>query len=139
MTVEGIAKGYSHDPEAIYSPDSGVNHAWNLVLLEGEWRPLDCTWGAGYLHEDGSFRRELNDHWFLTDPEEFLPTHFPYMYRLVLSSQLRSKLSGRQTCRQASRQTDLQTNVQAGRQTDLQAGRQTDRQTDRLTDRQADR
>ena len=111
MTVEGIAKGYSHDPEAIYSADSGVNHAWNLVLLEGEWRPLDCTWGAGYLHEDGSFRRELNDHWFLTDPEEFLPTHFPYMYRLVLSSQRRSRPTGRQTDRLTGRQTELQTDV----------------------------
>ena len=107
LTVEGIAKGYSHDPEAVYTADSRVNHAWNLVLLEGEWRPLDCTWGAGYLHEDGTFRRELSDHWFLTDPVEFLLTHFPYMYRLVLLSQIE--------------QTDKQASGRAGREAVRQA------------------
>ena len=58
--------------------DSGV-HAWNAVFLSGSWRLLDCTWGAGKINpEDESFTKELNEHFFLTDPDELIFTHFPY-------------------------------------------------------------
>ena len=77
ILVQGIAKGYRHDPEDVYTASSKTNHAWNLVLIKGEWRPLDTTWGAGHLDMGGNFNRKFEEHWFLTDPEEFVPRHFP--------------------------------------------------------------
>ena len=40
---------------------------------------LDCTFGAGKTNPDGlEFQKQLNEHFFLTDPDEFIYTHFPY-------------------------------------------------------------
>ena len=53
------------------------SHAWNAVSIDGEWRLLDATWGAGYIDSNNNFIRCLNDFWFLTPPEQFVYTHFP--------------------------------------------------------------
>lgn len=52
------------------------SHAWNAVMLDGEWKLLDCTWGAGFVNGD-DFHRAYSDFYFLSDPHEFLTTHFP--------------------------------------------------------------
>ncbi|XP_076438506.1 kyphoscoliosis peptidase-like isoform X1 [Babylonia areolata] len=77
VLVSGIAKGYSHDPENVYTAATKTNHSWNLVLVQGEWRPLECTWGAGFVDNGGHFVRSFQERWFLTDPEEFVLQHFP--------------------------------------------------------------
>ncbi|XP_027857402.1 kyphoscoliosis peptidase [Xiphophorus couchianus] len=54
------------------------DHLWNAVLLGGEWFLLDACWGAGRVdmqHE--SFVKRFDDFYFLTDPEEFIDSHFP--------------------------------------------------------------
>ncbi|KAK7465996.1 hypothetical protein BaRGS_00037433, partial [Batillaria attramentaria] len=86
LLVQGFAKGVDHDFDSVYKEDTEINHAWNLVQIQGEWRPLDCTWGAGSMERGGNFKREFTEHWFLTDPEDFLPTHFPYMDSDLASS-----------------------------------------------------
>jgi hypothetical protein len=53
------------------------NHAWNAVRIEGQWRLLDSTWGAGYLSPAGEFVRAFNPHYFLTPPELFVYDHLP--------------------------------------------------------------
>lgn len=87
VLVTGFSKGLEHQVGTSYTADTEINHAWNLVHIQGEWRPLDSTWGAGHLEKGGQFKREFGDHWFLTDPEDFLPTHFPYMDNDLVSSQ----------------------------------------------------
>jgi len=52
------------------------SHAWNAVMLDGEWKLLDCTWGAGFVNGN-DFHRAYSDFYFLSDPQEFLTTHFP--------------------------------------------------------------
>ena len=43
------------------------------------WRLVDCTWGAGRVNpRTKQFERNLNEHFFLADPEELIYTHFPY-------------------------------------------------------------
>ncbi|KAE8290352.1 Kyphoscoliosis peptidase [Larimichthys crocea] len=54
------------------------DHLWNAVLLGGQWFLLDACWGAGRVdvkHE--SFVKRFDDFYFLTDPEEFIDSHFP--------------------------------------------------------------
>ena len=54
-------------------------HAWNAVHVAGSWRLLDCTFVAGKTNPDGrEFQKQINEHFFLTDPDEFIYTHFPY-------------------------------------------------------------
>ena len=54
-------------------------HAWNAVYVNGGWRLVDCTWGAGRVNpETKQFERHFNEHFFLTDPGELIYTHFPY-------------------------------------------------------------
>ena len=53
------------------------NHSWNAVYIDGEWRFIDCTWGSGYLAQNGKFHRQFDEFWFLTDPEIFIYDHFP--------------------------------------------------------------
>ncbi|TNM96079.1 hypothetical protein fugu_017162 [Takifugu bimaculatus] len=54
------------------------DHLWNAVLLGGQWFLLDACWGAGRVDmEHESFVKRFDDFYFLTDPEEFIYTHFP--------------------------------------------------------------
>ncbi|MBN9418280.1 MAG: hypothetical protein J0I12_22710 [Candidatus Eremiobacteraeota bacterium] len=52
------------------------SHAWNAVMLDGEWKLLDCTWGAGFV-SGNDFHRSPTDFYFCSDPKEFLTSHFP--------------------------------------------------------------
>ncbi|MBR4628687.1 MAG: hypothetical protein IKO47_13535 [Ruminococcus sp.] len=54
--------------------DTGENHAWNQVMIDGEWRNIDVTWDDSDVSGD---RRRL---YFLCSDEEFLRTHTPDNY-----------------------------------------------------------
>jgi transglutaminase/protease-like cytokinesis protein 3 len=50
------------------------------VWIEGSWRLVDTTWGAGSYNEVlEEFTFALNEHYFLTDPDELQFSHFPYV------------------------------------------------------------
>ncbi|XP_077419840.1 kyphoscoliosis peptidase [Vanacampus margaritifer] len=54
------------------------DHLWNAVLLGGQWFLMDACWGAGRVDmEHESFVKRFDDFYFLTDPEEFIESHFP--------------------------------------------------------------
>ncbi|XP_054470246.1 kyphoscoliosis peptidase [Anoplopoma fimbria] len=54
------------------------DHLWNCVLLGGQWFLLDACWGAGRVDvEHESFVKRFDEFYFLTDPEEFIESHFP--------------------------------------------------------------
>ncbi|KAK9534123.1 hypothetical protein VZT92_009192 [Zoarces viviparus] len=75
--VSGHGKGVGYlQGQSLKNVES--NHMWNSVLLGGRWFLLDACWGAGHLdmqHE--IFIKRFNDFYFLTDPEEFIESHFP--------------------------------------------------------------
>lgn len=66
--IVGDAKGYGGL--------GGGGHAWNAVKINGEWKLLDATWGAGSLVND-KFKRIQKDYYFFTDPKKFIYAHFP--------------------------------------------------------------
>ena len=61
------------------SDDEPPPHAWNAVYFSGGWRLMDCTWGAGRVNpHTREFEPILNEHFFMTDPDELIHTHFPH-------------------------------------------------------------
>jgi len=75
VQIRGYAKGAGYAVGHVLP--SVYNHSWNAVRIAGRWRLIDTTWGAGALEADGSYVREFEPFYFLTDPEAFAATHFP--------------------------------------------------------------
>ncbi|KAG7271011.1 hypothetical protein CRUP_038462 [Coryphaenoides rupestris] len=84
--VSGYGKGSSYRPGQSLQ-DVPPNHMWNAVLLAGQWFLMDACWGAGNLDEHKSFIKKFNDFYFLTDPEDFVESHFPDEQRWQLLDQ----------------------------------------------------
>jgi hypothetical protein len=72
--VSGHAKGYGFK-----AGDGGLesNHAWNTVKIDGRWRLLDSTWGAGAIGRDRRFEPRFTDFYFFTPPHYFIFNHYP--------------------------------------------------------------
>jgi hypothetical protein len=74
-TIDGYAKGFGYQPGDRIPDES--NHTWNAVKINGEWKLIDCTWGAGKVEDDHAYRKEYEPYYFFTKPEEFVYRHFP--------------------------------------------------------------
>ena len=74
--VNGWSKGYNYTDGMVFS-NTNPNHAWNVVYLNDSWWLLDATWGAGYVSETKEFIKQYSEHYFLTNPEQFIYDHFP--------------------------------------------------------------
>lgn len=71
-TIYGMAKG---GPASGRRHGKVVNHVWNVVKVNGDWRVIDATWGAGYVDTNG-FQRDQSDLFFLIPPEQAVLSHF---------------------------------------------------------------
>lgn len=71
-TVYGTAKSGAYSRKFGSMP---VNHVWNAVKIDGEWRVVDSTWGAGFVGDQG-FERSPNELFFLMPPEIAVLSHF---------------------------------------------------------------
>lgn len=69
--------GYGRDDR--YRIGSGkVNHAWNVVKLNGKWYTCDATWASGHVDLGvRKFFKDFSETYFLTSPELFIANHFP--------------------------------------------------------------
>ncbi|KAI8832003.1 hypothetical protein BC829DRAFT_101374 [Chytridium lagenaria] len=72
--VSGAANGAGTEPGDGFMELEG--HAWNIVKVCGEYRIIESTWGTGNV-SGSKFNRALNPFYFLTRPEQIIPTHFP--------------------------------------------------------------
>jgi hypothetical protein len=60
-------------------------HAWNAIKIDGRWRLVDVTWGAGGVkrvasgpgHPFGTFERRFDPFYFSTPPERMIYDHWP--------------------------------------------------------------
>lgn len=73
VTIKGYAKAYGHVPGTRYDRP---NHAWNAVKINGQWRLVDATWGAGYVR-NGRYVKVLTETFFLASPEQLIFSHLP--------------------------------------------------------------
>jgi len=86
-TVVGFAKSYpeSHIPMNMKKS----NHAWNAVMLAGEWHLVDVTWAAGTFNpKRRKFKQNFNEDFFLPDPDFFLLSHYPENLRWTLTNKI---------------------------------------------------
>lgn len=76
--ISGFSKGFGYSPEDPFTPMTKTNHAWNVVRIDGYWRFVECTWGAGFLDKNNSFQKKLKPFYFFTEPKHFINDHFPW-------------------------------------------------------------
>jgi hypothetical protein len=77
--IKGYLKTPGEEPELSIMPRP--NHWWNAVIVDGEWRFLDCSVAAPShprrVLYSSTNSREAESFWFLTRPTEFCWTHVP--------------------------------------------------------------
>ena len=84
-----VVPGYVRtDDDEIGTPGE-LDHAWNVILLNGVYYPVDPTWAAGFCPKDEEgklvdFMRNFNEYYWLTPPERFARNHFPEDPKWVL-------------------------------------------------------
>jgi len=86
-----VVPGYTRTDYYEIGTMGELDHAWNVVFLNGTYYPLDATWAAGgcTTDDDGkllSFHKQYNDYYWLTPPDEFALNHFPETGTLGLPS-----------------------------------------------------
>lgn len=69
------------------SRGAAINHVWNAVKIDGQWRVIDATWGSGYVGSQG-FQRDQNDLFFLMPPELAVLSHFDHSDELGFQKSL---------------------------------------------------
>ena len=71
--VNCYSKGVGYEPGKNLT---STDHEYNIIKLDNKYYPIDCTWGSGNL-EGNKFTKNINEFYFLTDPELLINTHFP--------------------------------------------------------------
>ncbi|CAG0888528.1 unnamed protein product [Darwinula stevensoni] len=88
VVIKGYSKSAGYQPGVRFE-DNRFRNSWNAVYVAGAWRFVQCNWGArhlvnakevpksGHRGKSDSLRYEYDDHYFLTDPKEFIYEFFP--------------------------------------------------------------
>lgn len=101
VEIKGHSKSVGYEPGMKIQPEMFQN-TWNAVLIDGDWRLVQCNWGARHLvlnkdrrkdkkNEDAEkenkddrsskskdkIRYQYDEHYFLTDPDEFIQEFWP--------------------------------------------------------------
>lgn len=71
-TIYGLVKG---GPATSHRNGKPVNHVWNAVKVDGVWKVVDSTWGAGFVGRQG-FQSLHSDLFFLLPPEKAMLSHY---------------------------------------------------------------
>ncbi|KAI9793104.1 MAG: hypothetical protein M1816_001002 [Peltula sp. TS41687] len=81
VVIGGHGKGYGFTPVGPNSPipPYSAGHAWNAVKIDdGEWKLIDCCWGAGHVSGKGQpYTRKFTPSFFTMTNAEFGLRHFP--------------------------------------------------------------
>jgi hypothetical protein len=77
VTIDGTGRSLYTD--IVLDPQKlSIDHSWNAVKVNGQWKLIDATWGSGYTdYATGNYHQWRNDKYFLADPTTFIYKHFP--------------------------------------------------------------
>ncbi|KAK6195182.1 hypothetical protein SNE40_000659 [Patella caerulea] len=84
VRINGFAKGYGYNPDVLYTLKNRTTHSWNLVQIEKNWWPIDCTWGSGHVNSNKQFECFYQEFFFLPDPDRFILSHFPKKDKAII-------------------------------------------------------
>lgn len=87
VEIKGHSKSVGYEPGMKITPDTFQN-TWNAVYIDGDWRLVQCNWGARHLvlnkdrakeksNKRDQIRYQYDEHYFLTDPDEFIQEFWP--------------------------------------------------------------
>ncbi|KAA0717795.1 Kyphoscoliosis peptidase [Triplophysa tibetana] len=77
VEVSGYSKGMGYQTGHSLA-EKRSDHEWNAVFMGGQWCLLDSCWGAGTVNmKTQTFLKRYDDFYFLTEPSEFINSHFP--------------------------------------------------------------
>ncbi|XP_052469393.1 kyphoscoliosis peptidase-like [Carassius gibelio] len=77
VEVSGYSKGVGYQAGNSLA-EKCSDHEWNAVFVGGQWWLLDACWGAGTVDmRRKTFVKRYDDFYFLTEPSEFINSHFP--------------------------------------------------------------
>lgn len=77
VEVSGYSKGIGYQARHSLAEECS-DHEWNAVFIDGQWWLLDACWGAGTVDmKSKTFVKRYDDFYFLTEPSEFINSHFP--------------------------------------------------------------
>ncbi|PLX12768.1 MAG: hypothetical protein C0598_05480, partial [Marinilabiliales bacterium] len=83
VKVQGFSK---LSPRYIGKIPKVPDHTWNAVKINGEWKLVDVTWGAGHKDDQsGKFVKQFTDIFFFTDPDDFVLNHYPLDKKWLLT------------------------------------------------------
>lgn len=81
VVVGGHGKGFGFAdlPPGASLPPETSDHAWNAVKIDdGEWKLIDCCWGAGNISGEGKpYNRSFTPGFFTMSNDDFGLRHFP--------------------------------------------------------------
>lgn len=81
VVVGGHGKGFGFSalPPGAPLPAEYSTHAWNAVKIDnGEWKLIDCCWGAGNVNGKGQpYNKHFSPRFFTMSNDEFGLRHFP--------------------------------------------------------------
>ncbi|PQJ80874.1 hypothetical protein BTO18_02550 [Polaribacter porphyrae] len=73
-----MVNGFGRTSSVDFSELTMPNHTWNVVKINNKWYVCDPTWSTGIsFPEEGRFKFNFNDGYFLTTPKLFFKNHFP--------------------------------------------------------------
>jgi transglutaminase/protease-like cytokinesis protein 3 len=73
--INGMGKVFVND---IGLKKMNSNHAWNSVKIDGVWRLIDVTWGAGStVNQQNLWIKKFNPIYFDANPKFFFKKHLP--------------------------------------------------------------
>lgn len=70
-----VVSGYVKSEKEIHK----IPHAWNALMLDGDWYLFDPTWGSGYLNlNTNRYHQEYSEKYFKVSPPVMIKTHMPF-------------------------------------------------------------
>lgn len=75
------------DPSQIGEMPNVLNHAWNVIKIDGKWQFIDATLAAGFIsNKTNAFKFYFNESYFFTNPERFFLNHYPQDEKWLFTS-----------------------------------------------------
>ncbi len=72
-----VVSGYSKIRAGVTPLLEQPDHAWNAVLVAGEWQLLDVTWAASIAADPAGYPGRDSDYYFFPSPRQMLLDHLP--------------------------------------------------------------